>query len=59
MLEVSCDTCTDEIGYDGEKYVLIVRTSEWDYYNDWWKEEHIPINYCPECGRKYIEDDKN
>ncbi|AEW47261.1 hypothetical protein BCB4_0027 [Bacillus phage B4] len=58
MKENQCNTCEDDIAYNGKEWVLVVETSTWSDYDDWWVEEHIPINYCPECGKHYIEDEK-
>lgn len=51
---MSCGACDEEIYYNYElkQWYLKVETSEWDYYNDGFCEVHIPINYCPECGKK-------
>ena len=50
---MSCGACDEEIFYNHElkQWYLKVETSEWDHYNDGFYEVHIPINYCPECGK--------
>ncbi|AMW61793.1 hypothetical protein JANET_39 [Bacillus phage Janet] len=47
-----CTTCIEDIQLDGDRWVLVVMTTTWDYYNDGFAREYIEVNYCPECGKK-------
>ncbi|AHZ10350.1 hypothetical protein FP73_gp038 [Bacillus phage Hoody T] len=47
-----CTTCIEDIQLDGDRWVLVVMTTTWDYYNDGFSREYIEVNYCPECGKK-------
>lgn len=49
-----CETCEENIYFDkkNNEWLLVIRTGEWDYYNDGFVNEEISINYCPECGKK-------
>ena len=37
---------------DNGEWILEIKTSQWDYYNDEYIVESMFINYCPYWGRK-------
>lgn len=47
-----CTTCIEDIQLDGDRWVLVIPTYEWDYHDDCFINTYLEINYCPECGKK-------
>jgi hypothetical protein len=31
---------------------LVLETTEWDEWDDCFRDVHIMVNYCPKCGDK-------
>lgn len=53
--DINSDECEIFIDCCSNDYYLVVPTSEWDYYNDDFKNASVyGIAFCPYCGRSLL-----
>lgn len=55
MESEGCTVCDEKNFKDIDgKYKMRLENSNWDHYNDCFDYDDIEINYCYQCGKKFV-----